>query len=145
MCEGRGSGMIARVVALLEAHGGSRHSTERPCVGMSPACISGMERHLPLAKVVFDKFHVSQLAKRAMEAVRRLERQEGVEDLKLAPALADGRGRSVSGADRAGRGAGSAASEDGGRVHDQGGAAGDSLEPASAIAEAEAALGKCPA
>ena len=84
MCVGRGSGMIARIVAHLEAHGGSRHSIERACVGMSPACISGIERHLPLAKVVFDKFHVSQIADRAMEAVRRLERQEGLEDLKLA-------------------------------------------------------------
>ena len=49
---------------------------------MSPAYISGMAKHLPGAKVAFDKFHVVQLANRAMEAVRRLERQDGVEDLK---------------------------------------------------------------
>ena len=49
---------------------------------MSPACIAGMERRLPHVKVVYDKFHVIQLANRALEAVRRLERQGGVEDLK---------------------------------------------------------------
>ena len=81
MCEGRGSDTIARFVEHLEAHGGSRHSIERACIDMSPAYISGMAKHLPGAKAVFDKFHVVQLANRAMEAVRRLERQDGVEDL----------------------------------------------------------------
>ena len=36
---GRGSGMTARVVAHLEAHGGSRHLLERASIDMSPACI----------------------------------------------------------------------------------------------------------
>ena len=82
MCEGCGSDTIARFVEHLERHGGSRHSIQWACIDMSPAYISGMERHLPWAKVVFDKFHVVQLANRAMEAVRRLEQREGVEDLK---------------------------------------------------------------
>ena len=82
MCEGRGSETIARFVEHLEAHGGSRDSIGWACIDMSPAYISGMAKHLPGAKVVFDKFHVVQLANRAMEAVRRLEQQGGVEDLK---------------------------------------------------------------
>ena len=55
---------------------------ERACIDISPACISGMERHLPWAKAVFDKLHVVEFANRAMEAVRRLEQQGSVEDLK---------------------------------------------------------------
>ena len=82
MCEGRGSETIARFVEHLESHGGSRDSIEWARIDMSPAYISGMAKHLPGATVVFDKFHVVQLANRAMEAVRRLEQQGGVEDLK---------------------------------------------------------------
>ena len=82
MREGRGSDTIARFLKHLESHGRSRHSIERTCIDMSPACISGMERHLPWARVVFDKFHVVQLANRAMEEVRRQEQQDGAEDLK---------------------------------------------------------------
>ena len=82
MCEGRGSDAIARFVEHLETHGGSRHSIQWACIDMSPAYISGMERHLPWAKVVFDKFHVVQLANRAMEAVRRQEQQGGLAELK---------------------------------------------------------------
>ena len=84
MCEDRGADVIARFVAHLEAHGGSRHSIEWACIDMSPACISGVERHLPQTRVVYDKFHVVQLANRAVEAVRRNERQDGLDDLKSA-------------------------------------------------------------
>ena len=82
MCEGRDSDTIARFIAHLEAHGGDRASLEWACIDMSPAYIAGMERHLPHVRVVHDKFHVVQLANRAVEAVRRLEQQDGQDDLK---------------------------------------------------------------
>lgn len=82
MREGRGSDMIARFVAHSEPHGGSSHSIEWTRLEMNTAYISGMEKHFPRAKAVFDKFHVVQHANRAMEADRRLEQQDGVGELK---------------------------------------------------------------
>lgn len=87
MCEGRESDTIARFIAHLEARSGDRASLEWACIDMSPAYIAGMERHLPRVKVVYDKFHVVQPANRAVEAVRRLERQDSQDDLKSARRL----------------------------------------------------------
>ena len=88
-----------------------------------------MERHIPRVKVVYEKFHVVQLANRALEEIRRLERPGG--SLTRPAALADGRRGSVSGAGRVRGVACPEASEDGAGVHDRGDASGHSLESIS--------------
>ena len=87
MREGRDADAIARFVAHPEAHGDDRASLVWARIDMSPGCIAGMERRLPRVKAVYGKFHVIQLANRALGAVRCLERQDGAEDLERARRL----------------------------------------------------------
>lgn len=43
---------------------------------MSKSYIAGVGRHLPEAAIIFDRLHVIQLAKAALEEVRRAEVHE---------------------------------------------------------------------
>lgn len=43
---------------------------------MSPAFLKGVEEHLPKAEVTVDWFHIVQIFTRALDGVRKRERQE---------------------------------------------------------------------
>jgi len=43
------------------------------CCDMSPAFIAGVESHLPKASIAFDRFHIMQLRRKAVDTVRREE------------------------------------------------------------------------
>lgn len=45
-------------------------------IDLSPAFISGIQEHLPNAKITFDRFHVKKLLNEAMDTVRKNERKE---------------------------------------------------------------------
>lgn len=45
------------------------------CIDMSPAFIAGCKDYLPGASVTFDKFHVVKEVNKAMDELRKLERQ----------------------------------------------------------------------
>jgi transposase len=81
MAEGRGSEVIGEFVEALRAHGGIPEQIELVSMDMSPAYLKGAREHLPKARVVFDHFHLMQMAGRAVDEVRKELQREGA-DLK---------------------------------------------------------------
>jgi transposase len=79
LSEGRSSEAVAAFVEELRAHGGRPEQIELVAIDMSPAYRKGVREHLPAARLVFDHFHVMQMAGRALEEVRKELRREGAE------------------------------------------------------------------
>lgn len=46
------------------------------CCDMSPAFISGIEKHFPNAELTFDKFHLTRIINEAVDKVRREEQKD---------------------------------------------------------------------
>ena len=79
MAEGRGSEVLGQFVQELRAHGGAPGQIELVAMDMSPSYIKGAREHLPKARVVFDHFHVMQMAGKALDEVRKELRREGAD------------------------------------------------------------------
>jgi transposase len=77
--EGREGAAVAAFVKELRAHGGRPEQIELVSMDMSPAYRKGVRAHLPRARIVFDHFHVMQMAGRALDEVRKELRREGAE------------------------------------------------------------------
>lgn len=80
-CQGKGSACLQKSVAYLEEKQVDITQVEQVCIDMSPAFISGCNSYLPDAAITFDKFHVVKEVNKAMDELRKLERQ-GNERLK---------------------------------------------------------------
>lgn len=80
MTEGRGADTLAQFVAALRTHGGHPEQIEFVSMDMSAAYQAGAREHLPKARIVFDHFHIMQMAGTALDEVRQALRREG-EDL----------------------------------------------------------------
>ena len=79
MTEGRDAAAVAAFVAELRAHGGTPEQIELISMDMSPAYRKGAREHLPQARIVFDRFHLMQMAGQALDEVRKELRREGAE------------------------------------------------------------------
>ena len=79
MTEGREGQSVAAFVAELRAHGGSPAQIELVAMDMSPAFEKGVREHLPGARIVFDHFHLMQMAGKALDDVRKELRRAGAE------------------------------------------------------------------
>ncbi len=79
--EGRDGSVLTEFAQALEAGDGSRDAISMVTMDMSAAYISGVEKEFPQAQIIFDKFHVIQLASDAVDQVRRQE-QKDVAELK---------------------------------------------------------------
>jgi transposase len=79
MAEGRCGETVAAFVGELRAHGGEPGQIELVCMDMSPAYRKGVRRYLPKARIVFDRFHIMQLAGKAQDAVRKELRRGGAD------------------------------------------------------------------
>ncbi len=77
LSEGRESESVAAFVAELRAHGGTPGQIELVSIDMSPAFMKGVRRYLPGARIVFDHFHLMQMAGKALDDVRKDLRREG--------------------------------------------------------------------
>jgi len=73
--EGKDASTLERFSADLEAHHGDPSNIREVCCDMSPAFISGVEKHFPEACLTFDKFHVLKILNEAVDEVRRQEQQ----------------------------------------------------------------------
>jgi transposase len=73
--EDRDSQCIAKFAQYLDDHRGNRYQIESVGIDMSPAFIKGVDEHLPLARVTFDKFHVVAHASAAVDKMRRIEQK----------------------------------------------------------------------
>ena len=73
VAEKRDSECIAEFAQYLNDHRGNPYQVESVSIDMSPAFIKGVDEHLPLARVTFDKFHVVAHASAAVANMRRIE------------------------------------------------------------------------
>lgn len=73
--EGKDASTLERFKTDLEAHHGNPSNIQEVCCDMSPAFISGVEKHFPEAYMTFDKFHVLKILNEAVDEVRRQEQQ----------------------------------------------------------------------
>jgi len=79
LSEGRESEAVGAFVAALRAHGGAPEQIELVAMDMSPAYRKGVRQYLPQARIVFDRFHLMQMAGKALDEVRKQLRREGAE------------------------------------------------------------------
>ena len=73
--EGRNADTIKAFAADFTAHGGDPTAVESISIDMSPAFIKGVTKHLPNARITFDKFHVIAHASTAVDKTRRIEQK----------------------------------------------------------------------
>ena len=70
---GKDASTVDRFKQDLTDHGSNPDAVEEMCCDMSPAFISGVEKHFPKAHITFDKFHVLKVLNEAVDQVRREE------------------------------------------------------------------------
>jgi transposase len=63
-------GEVVFLTRHLEEHNATPAQIQSVSIDMSPAFINGVDKHLPNARVTFDKFHVVSHASRALDGVR---------------------------------------------------------------------------
>ncbi|HQT72245.1 MAG TPA: ISL3 family transposase [Thiobacillus sp.] len=73
--EGRDAKTIEQLAQYLDDHGCPAESITSASIDMSPAFIAGVTRHLPNARITFDKFHVIGHASTAVDKMRRIEQR----------------------------------------------------------------------
>ena len=73
--EGRDAKTIEQLAEYLDDHGCPAQSITSASIDMSPAFIAGVTRHLPNARITFDKFHVIGHASTAVDKMRRIEQR----------------------------------------------------------------------
>ena len=73
--EGRDAKTIEQLAEYLQDHGCSPESITSASIDMSPAFIAGVTKHLPNARITFDKFHVIGHASMAVDKMRRIEQR----------------------------------------------------------------------
>jgi transposase len=79
MVEGRSAHALGSFAQALREHGGDPAQIQAIAMDMSPAFLKGAAEHFPQAQIVFDKFHVMQLAGQALDSVRRQLQQDGAQ------------------------------------------------------------------
>jgi transposase len=72
---GKGSDTVEAFVKDLQEHDGDPKKVTEVSMDMSPAFISGVGEHLPVAAIAFDRFHLMQHAGKAVDQVRREEQK----------------------------------------------------------------------
>jgi len=81
MAQGKGSETISEFAQELASHGARAEQIELVCMDMSPAFEKGVRELFPEAKIVYDHFHIMQMAGKAVDEVRKSLQREGA-DLK---------------------------------------------------------------
>jgi transposase len=73
--EGRDAKTIKELASYLDEHGCPVENITQTSIDMSPAFISGVSKHLPNARITFDKFHIIGHASAAVDKMRRIEQK----------------------------------------------------------------------
>jgi transposase len=73
--EGRDAKTIKELASYLDDHGCPAENITQTSIDMSPAFISGVTKHLPNARITFDKFHIIGHASAAVDKMRRIEQK----------------------------------------------------------------------
>lgn len=80
--EGKDAAAVGRAGKFLEERGAKLEKIKHVCLDMSAAFVRGVRETFTQAELVFDCFHVVQLAQQGLDQVRRRERLEFPEELK---------------------------------------------------------------
>jgi transposase len=73
--EGRDAKTIKELASYLDDHGCPPESITQTSIDMSPAFIAGVTKHLPNARITFNKFHIIGHASAAVDKMRRIEQK----------------------------------------------------------------------
>lgn len=73
--EGRDARAIERIADNLAEHGCAPEQIVSASIDMSPTFIKGVAKHLPAARITFDKFHVVWHASTAVDKMHRIEQR----------------------------------------------------------------------
>lgn len=84
VAEGREAAAVTEAQRGLNKRGLDPKQVEQVCQDMSVAYLKGTKETYPNAKIIFDCFHIVQLATRAVDEVRRRERKQFPQELKHA-------------------------------------------------------------
>lgn len=84
VAEGREAKAVAEAQRPLTKRGLDPLRVEQVCQDMSAAYVKGSRGTYPNAEIIFDCFHIVQLATRAVDEVRRRERKQFPQELKHA-------------------------------------------------------------
>jgi transposase len=79
MVEGRKAEVFTAFAEALRAHGGDPERIELIAMDMSPAYRAGAKESFPSARIVFDHFHLMQMAGQALDEVRKSLRRVGAD------------------------------------------------------------------
>lgn len=79
MEEGRSGEALKAFKKELEAHRGRAEQIELISMDMSPAYQKGAREYFPQAQIVFDRFHIMQMAGEAVDKIRKELVREGAE------------------------------------------------------------------
>jgi len=71
--DGRDQGVVEEFVEDLLEHNSAAENVTQVSCDMSPAFIKGVEDNLPVAAIVFDRFHVTKVLNEAVDKVRKAE------------------------------------------------------------------------
>jgi len=75
----RSAASVGQFVETMPAHGAMAGQVQMAAIDMSAAYRKGVSEHLPEARMVFDRFHVMQLAGNAVDEVRKQLQREGAD------------------------------------------------------------------
>ena len=75
----RTAACVGEFVAEMGAHGAVPEQIGLAAIDMSPAYKRGIAEHLPMAEVIHDRFHVAQMAGKAVDEVRKQLVREGAD------------------------------------------------------------------
>ena len=76
---GKDSACVERLGEFLDQNGSPTQEVTQASIDMSPAFIKGCTETFPNADITFDHFHVTKEVNKALDEVRRIERQEAKE------------------------------------------------------------------
>ena len=79
MTEGRNHESFKDFAQALKEHQGKIEQIELIGMDMSPAFIKGAQTYFPTARIVFDHFHIMQMAGKAVDEVRKQLKKEGAD------------------------------------------------------------------
>lgn len=75
----RSAASVGQFVEAMPGHGARAGQVQMAAIDMSAAYQKGVSEHLPEARMVFDRFHVMQLAGHALDEVRKHLQREGAD------------------------------------------------------------------
>jgi len=75
----RSAASVGQFVGAMPEHGATAEQVQMATIDMSAAYKKGVTEHLPKARLVFDRFHVMQLAGNALDEVRKQLHRNGAD------------------------------------------------------------------